>query len=99
MEFLDRLSRNADWHQGFLLDEMKKHGIEPVFWKPFSSRVERAVMGAVAQDAMELSLMRMIEGQRAKARSGRVTAKTLSYGYIFVDSNGNEGATARRDTQ
>src|SRR5512140_469627 len=22
MEYLDRLSRNADWHQGFLLDEM-----------------------------------------------------------------------------
>jgi site-specific DNA recombinase len=98
MEHLDRLSRNADWHQGFLLDEMRRNGLEPVFWKAFSSRVERAVMGAIAQDAMELSLMRMKEGRREKARTGRVTARTLAYGYKFVDSNGNEGLSSRRDT-
>ncbi len=45
MEHLDRLSRNADWHQGFLLDEMRKHGVQPLFWKEFTSRIERAVMG------------------------------------------------------
>jgi hypothetical protein len=45
MEELDRLSRNADWHQGYLLDEMKKHGVVPVFWKEFTSRIERVVMG------------------------------------------------------
>ncbi|MBK8027811.1 MAG: recombinase family protein [Chloroflexi bacterium] len=49
IEHIDRLSRNADWHQGFLIDEMKQHGISVVFWKAYSSRVERAVMGAVAQ--------------------------------------------------
>lgn len=27
IEHLDRLSRNADWHQGFLLDEMKQYGL------------------------------------------------------------------------
>lgn len=98
MEHLDRLSRNADWHQGFLLDEMKRYGLEPIFWKAFSSRVERAVMGAIAQDAMELSLHRMMEGRRQKAKTGRVTARTLAYGYKFVDSEGNEGTSARRDT-
>ena len=98
MEHLDRLSRNADWHQGFLLDEMKRNGLEPVFWKAFTSRVERAVMGAIAQDAMELSLMRMKEGRRDKAKTGRVTARTLAYGYKFVDSAGQEGIGSRRDT-
>ena len=48
IEALDRLSRNADWHQGYLLDEMKQCGVTVVFWKPFASRIERAVMGAVA---------------------------------------------------
>jgi site-specific DNA recombinase len=98
MEHLDRLSRNADWHQGFLLDEMKRNGLDPVFWKAFSSRVERAVMGAIAQDAMELSLMRMKDGRIEKAKSGRVTAKVAAYGYKLVDSNGLEGLTSRRDT-
>ncbi len=98
MEHLDRLSRNADWHQGFLLDEMTRNGLEPVFWKAFTSRVERAVMGAIAQDAMELSLMRMKEGRRDKAKTGRVTARTLAYGYKFVDSTGLEGIGSRRDT-
>jgi site-specific DNA recombinase len=98
MEHLDRLSRNADWHQGFLLDEMQRNNLEPVFWKAFTSRVERAVMGAIAQDAMELSLMRMKEGRREKAKTGRVTARTLAYGYKFVDSNGQEGIGSRRDT-
>lgn len=98
MEHLDRLSRNADWHQGFLLDEMKRNGLDPVFWKAFSSRVERAVMGAIAQDAMELSLMRMKDGRREKAKSGRVTARIAAYGYKLVDSAGREGLTSRRDT-
>lgn len=98
MEMLDRLSRDADWHQGYLLEEMKKNGVEAIFWKSFNSRIERAVMGAVAQDAMELALARMYEGQRAKARKGQVTSRTRAYGYKFVDSNGKEGSTARKDT-
>src|SRR5437868_13921105 len=47
---------------------------------------------------MELSLMRMKEGRRDKAKTGRVTARTLAYGYKFVDSHGNEGISSRRDT-
>lgn len=35
IEHIDRLSRNADWHQGFLLDEMHRHGIEAVFGSRF----------------------------------------------------------------
>lgn len=98
MEHLDRLSRNADWHQGFLLDEMKKRGVEPVFWKTFGSRVERMVMGVVSQDAMELSLQRMADGMLKKAESGRVTAKRPNYGYKFVDELGSEGERARKMT-
>jgi len=98
MEHLDRLSRNADWHQGYLLDEMKQFGIRPVFWKQFSSRIERVVMGAVAQTGMEQEKLRMAQGTLLKARSGRVTAKTPAYGYKLVDSFGNEGPTAKKDT-
>ena len=98
MEYLDRLSRNADWHQGFLLDEMKQNHIQPLFWKGFTSRVERAVMGAVSQDGMERSLEIMQEGLREKARSGRVTARHAAYGYMFVDAEGNPGPKARKET-
>jgi len=69
-----------------------------VFWKEFSSRIERAVMGAVAQDGMEQAKQRMLEGNLHKARSGRVTAKTRAYGYKFVDSLGREGPSAKKDT-
>lgn len=98
MEHLDRLSRNADWHQGFLLDEMKRLGLVPVFWKEFNSRIERVVLGAIAQEGMEAEIRRMSEGNLFKARSGRVTARVPSYGYKFVDAFGNEGSTARKDT-
>lgn len=98
MEHLDRLSRNADWHQGFLLDEMKQYGLRAIFWKEFTSRIERAVMGAIAQDGMEQAKQRMAEGNIHKARSGRVTARTPAFGYKLVDSKGREGETARKDT-
>jgi site-specific DNA recombinase len=98
IEYLDRLSRNADWHQGFLLDEMKKAGIEAVFWKSFTSRIERIVMGVISQDGMELSLERMADGTRKKAESGRVTAHRATYGYKFVDDHGNESERARKHT-
>ncbi|MCC6802145.1 MAG: recombinase family protein, partial [Anaerolineae bacterium] len=99
IEHIDRLSRNADWHQGYLLDEMKQNGIDTIFWKAFSGRIERAVMGAVAQDAMEQSIARMVEGKREKAISGRVTSSGKpAYGYKLVDSNGNEGVAARSDS-
>ena len=89
IEYLDRLSRNADWHQGYLLDEMKQNKVETLFWKGFTSRVERAVMGAVSQDGMERSLEIMREGKRDKARSGRITANRAAYGYMFIDADGN----------
>lgn len=98
MEHLDRLSRNADWHQGFLLDEMKQLRVLPLFWKEFNSRVERAVLGAIAQEGMEQEKRRMMEGNLHKARSGRVTARVPAYGYKLVDSNGNEGPEAKTDT-
>lgn len=98
VEHLDRLSRNADWHQGFLLDEMKQFGLKVVFWKSFSSRIEQAVMGAIAQEDMEKAKQRMMEGNLHKARSGRVTAKVAAFGYTFVDSMGQEGPAAKRDT-
>jgi site-specific DNA recombinase len=99
MEHLDRLSRNADWHQGFLLEEMEEHNIMPVFWKSFASRIERAVQGAIAQEGMEQSLERMKQGNYNKAaKEGRVTAKKRAYGMRFVDSQGNEGERARKDT-
>lgn len=98
IEHLDRLSRNADWHQGYLLDEMKQFGVRSVFWKEFTSRIERAVMGAIAQDGMEQAKQRMAEGNIHKARSGRVTARTPAYGYKLVDSLGREGETAKKDT-
>jgi site-specific DNA recombinase len=88
MEHLDRLSRNADWHQGYLLDEMKRHAITPVFWKSFSSRIEQAVMGAVAHDGMEQAKARMLDGTKRKAKDGRVTSKHRLYGYNFVDQHG-----------
>jgi site-specific DNA recombinase len=96
MEHLDRLSRNADWHQGFLLDEMKQMRVTPYFWKSFHSRIERAVMGAIAQEGMEQARERMTEGVLRKARSGRVTAHQAAYGYRLVDDRGQEGERAKK---
>jgi site-specific DNA recombinase len=98
MEHIDRMSRNVDWHQGFLLDEMNKCGMTVVFWKTFSSRIERVVMGAISQDGMEDAKKRMSEGNLHKARDGRVTARVAAYGYVIVDRYGNTGISARRDS-
>jgi site-specific DNA recombinase len=101
IEHLDRLSRNADWHQGFLLDEMKMHGVEPVFWKAFSSRIERTVMGAIAQEGMEDAKARMQNGTFNKAaKRGCITAKSPALGLKLVDSQGRERTTeARKNTR
>lgn len=98
IEHLDRLSRNADWHQGFLLDEMQEYHLSVIFWKSFSSRIERAVIGAISQEGMEHTKQRMQEGRILKAQRGRVTAKTRAYGYVFVDSEGKESPKVKRDT-
>lgn len=98
IEHLDRLSRNARWHQGFLLEEFTRHHITPIFWKAFSSEIERAVLGTIAEEGMRSEITRMMEGMRMKARSGRVTAKHPRFGYRFVDSEGKTGEKARQDT-
>ena len=88
IEYLDRLSRNADWHQGYLIERLQEAGQSLVWWKPYHSRIERAVFGAISQDGMEQAIERMKAGTRKKAESGRVTAKSRAYGYVFVDSQG-----------
>ena len=88
IEYLDRLSRNADWHQGYLIERFQNAGQTLVWWKPYHSRIERAVFGAISQDGMEQAIERMKAGTRKKAESGRVTAKVRAYGYVFVDSQG-----------
>ncbi len=99
IEHIDRLSRNADWHQGYLLEQLEKHlQVSVVFWKQFTSRIERAVMGAVAQEGMELARARMLEGVKNKARNGRVTSRKRAYGYKFVDDQGRQGERARKFT-
>jgi site-specific DNA recombinase len=98
IEHLDRLSRNARWHQGFLLDEFAKNKITPVFWKPFNSEIERAVLGTIAEEGMRSEISRMMEGMILKAKSGRVTAKRPRFGYKFVDGEGKVTENARKDT-
>jgi site-specific DNA recombinase len=98
IESLDRLSRDSDWHQGYLLHEMKTRGVKVLFWEEFASRVERAVKGAIAQDGMEQAKARMKDGNRKKAENGRVNSRTPAYGYQFVDANGKSTPSARKDT-
>jgi site-specific DNA recombinase len=103
IEYLDRLSRNADWHQGYLIERFQNAGQTLVWWKPYHSRIERAVFGAISQDGMEQAIERMKAGTRRKAESGRVTAKTRAYGYVFVDSQGrgkdDPASEWRKDTR
>jgi site-specific DNA recombinase len=98
IEYLDRLSRNARWHQGYLLDEFARLGIKILFWKSFSSDIERAVMGAIAEQGMRDEIARMVEGTRFKAKSGRITAKVRKFGFVFVDGDGQPTEKARKDT-
>lgn len=102
IENLDRLSRNAKWHQGYLLDTMEQSGLEVHFWKGFHSDIERAVMGAISEQGMRHEIERMYQGMKMKARSGRITAKTRAYGYLFADSEGrpstDPASKYRKDT-
>ena len=98
IEYLDRFSRNAKWHQGYLLDEFARLGIKILFWKGFGSDIERAVMGAISEQGMRDEIARMVEGTRFKAKSGRITAKVRKYGFVFVDGNGQSTEKARKDT-
>lgn len=102
IEQIDRLSRNAKWHQGYLLDLLAEHKVAVHFAKTFNSEIERAVLGAISEQGMRENLERMKKGTQHKARSGRVTAKRAAYGYIFVDSQGrpahDPASEYRRDT-
>ena len=88
IENIDRLSRNAKWHQGYLLDLFERQSVSVHFWKAFGSEIERAVMGAISEQGMRNEIERMTEGMRHKAESGRITARRPSYGYKFIDSEG-----------
>lgn len=85
LEDIDRLSRNADWQQGFLLEEFTRHQIEAHFFINPGSQLERYVRGYIAQEGMKKDLERMRMGSIYKAMDGRVTAKRPRYGYIMTD--------------
>lgn len=98
IENLDRLSREATWHQGYLLEEFERENkVRVHFWKELGSHLERAVYGTVAQDRMMTDLERMMMGNIIKAKSGRVTARTPAYGYQLVNANGGV-ENAKKDT-
>lgn len=81
LEDIDRLSRNADWQQGFLLEELTRHKVEVHFYISPGSQLERYVRGYIAQEGMRKDIQRMKDGQKFKALDGRVTAKKRRFGY------------------
>lgn len=85
IEDIDRLSRNADWHQGYLLEEFARHNIVVHFYINPGSQLERYVRGYIAQEGMKKDLMRMKLGNLHKAMDGKVTARRPRYGYIKTD--------------
>ena len=71
IEHLDRLSRHATWHQGYLLEQIEKAGCQAVFWRAFRFRRSSArVMGAISEQGMKHEIQRMISGQILKAKDG-----------------------------
>jgi site-specific DNA recombinase len=98
IENIDRLSREATWQQGFLLDELEnEYKVHIHFWKELGSKLERVVYGTISQDRMLTDLERMAAGNRHKAKSGRVTARTSAYGYRFVNAQGGQ-ENIKKDT-
>lgn len=85
IEDIDRLSRNADWQQGFLLEEFNRHHIDIHFYINPGSQLERYVRGYIAQEGMKKDIERMRMGSIYKAMDGKVTAKRPRYGYIKTD--------------
>jgi site-specific DNA recombinase len=83
IEDIDRLSRNADWQQGFLLEEFYRNRIKVHFHINPGSALERYVRGFMAQEEMKKARERMRMGNIYKAMSGKVTAKRPRYGYIL----------------
>ena len=87
IEDIDRLSRNADWQQGYLLEEFYRHKIEVHFYINPGSALERYVRGFMAQEEMRKARERMRMGGIYKAMSGKVTAKRPRYGYILTNDS------------
>lgn len=85
VEEIDRLSRNADWHQGFLLDEFARRKVAVHFYSQPASELERYIKGYMAQEAMSKEKERMRLGKIYKAMDGRVTATRAAYGYQLSD--------------
>ena len=84
LEDIDRLSRNADWQQGFLLEEFGRRNIDIHFYINPGSALERYIRGYMAQEEMRKAKERMILGNKHKAMSGKVTAKRPRYGYVIT---------------
>jgi site-specific DNA recombinase len=85
IEDIDRLSRNADWQQGYLLEELSRHYVQVHFFINPGSQLERYVRGYIAQEGMKKDIERMRMGNLYKAMDGKVTAKRPRYGYIKTD--------------
>ena len=103
VEEMYRLSRNAEWHQGFLLDEFARHKVTVHFYHQPTSELERYIKGYIAQEAMRKEKERMRLGKIYKAMDGRVTASRAAYGYDLSGSkdthyiiNEEEAAVIRR---
>ncbi len=84
IEDIDRLSRNADWQQGYLLEELYRSKIEVHFYINPGSALERYIRGYMAQEEMKKAKERMRMGNVYKAMSGKVTAKRPRYGYVLT---------------
>lgn len=97
MEYPDRLSRKG-WHQSMLIEEMERRGVTPLFEEGYNSKIEQAVVSAISEDGMKTALKRMIEGRVSKAKDGRIPAQVAADGYKLVDSKGEEGVKAQKDT-
>ena len=82
IEDIDRLSRNADWQQGFLIEEFSRHHIEIHFYINPGSQLERYIRGYIAQEGMKKDIERMRMGNLYKAMDGKVTARRPAFGYI-----------------
>ena len=98
IEHIDRLSRHATWHQGYLLEQIQRANCQALFWRAYSSEIERSVMGVIAEQGMKQEIQRMRAGMVLKAKSGRITARYPRFGYMFVDSKGQPQQKPGKDT-
>lgn len=89
IENIDRLSRHADWQQGYLLEKFEENSVKPVFFKSFGSRIERLFMGVMSQEEIEKFKERVKKGVAIKAQRGYVTSTKRAFGYDFCDEHGN----------